>query len=408
VIDLRTRLVALVLGVALLLFIIELVRRRKLKEEYSVLWVTTSLVMLVVAVWFTPLEWLTDLLGGVAPTSTLFFLGFVFVFFVLLHFSLRVSALERRLVALVQEIALMNAQQAAAREPGDVPDPPPPPAPPAPRTEPRTAVVIPCFNDGTYPREAVASIQEDEPVEVVVVDDGSTDPATLACLDELERSGVTVVHQDNAGPGVARTTGFSTSSAPYVFVLDADDLMEPGVLGQMADMLDRRPEIGFVWGDYVLFGAQRGAYRSPEKWLPWTLTYVNPYPVCSMFRREVLERAEGWQGRGYEDWDLWVRLAALGIEGASAGRTVYRRRLIEAHGRHLQTLRSRHRELYAELRQRNAAFFARRDELRASERPSLVKRLMYPVLFGHRRVIPFRVELALQRAMLRLGTGLPR
>ena len=400
-IETSTRVVALVLGLALLVFIIDLVRRRKLKEEYSVLWVTTAIVMLVLSVWFELLVWLTDLIGGVAPSSTLFFFGLLFVFFMLLHFSLRVSALERQLVSLVQEIGLMSA-----RAPDPEAGPPGPPAPP--RTEPRTAVVIPCFDDGGLPGEAIASIHEDEPVEVVVVDDGSTDPETLRRLAALEKDGVRIVRQENAGPGAARTAGMAATSAPYVFVLDADDLLEPGALAAMADVLDARAETAFVWGDYVLFGSQRGSYRSPDRWLPWTLTYVNPYPVCSMFRREVLERAGGWQGRGYEDWDLWLRLEDLGAEGVSAGRVIYRRRLDDGGGRHLRTLRARHRELYAELQERHAGLFANRDQLRRRERPSIVKRLVYPVLFGTRRVVPVRVELALQRAMMLMGSGLPR
>ena len=183
--------------------------------------------------------------------------------------------------------------------------------------------------------------------------------------------------------------------------------MEPGALAAMADILDSRTDLGFVWGDYVLFGAKGGSYRSPERWLPWTLTYVNPYPVCSMFRREVLERADGWQGRAYEDWDLWLRLVGLDEQGVSAGRTVYRRRL-HTKSRLLTDARARHRELYDELKERNAKVFAARDELRRRERPSAWKRSVYPIVFGPRRVVPQRVEAALQRTMMLMGTGLPR
>jgi glycosyltransferase involved in cell wall biosynthesis len=401
-IDLSTRIVALVCGIALLVFIVELVRRRKLKEEYSVLWVITAVAMLVLSVWFESLEWITDRIGGVAPSSTLFFLGLLFVFFMLLHFSLRVSALERRLMSLVQEIGLMSVRSAD-------PDTDPP-DPPAPRTEPRTAVVIPCFNDGEMAAEAVASVREEEPIEIVVVDDGSTEPDTLERLALLERDGIRVLRCVNSGPAAARTAGLAATSTPFVFVLDADDLVEPGALAAMADLLEGNPDAGFVWGDYVLFGDQTGSYRAPERWLPWTLTYVNPYPVCSMFRREVLERADGWHGRAnaaYEDWDLWLRLVGLGIEGCSARQVVYRRRL-HGDGRHLTQLRARHQELYAELKERNAAVFARRDDLRRREGPSAWKRAVYPVLFGSRRVVPIRVEAALQRTMMSMGTGLPR
>ncbi|MCW2959509.1 MAG: glycosyl transferase family 2, partial [Solirubrobacterales bacterium] len=66
---------------------------------------------------------------------------------------------------------------------------------------PAVAVVIPCHDDGSTIAEAVSSIEEQQPVEVVVVDDGSTDAETLALLAQLKSSGVNVVRQENLGPG---------------------------------------------------------------------------------------------------------------------------------------------------------------------------------------------------------------
>ena len=270
----------------------------------------------------------------------------------------------------------------------------------------RVAVIIPCFNDGELAIEAVASVRESEPVEIVVVDDGSTEPETLARLAEIERSGIAVVHRPNGGLGAARMTGLAATHAPLVYVLDSDDLLEAGALAAMADTLEAHPDVGFTWGDYVVFGDMLGSYRSPREFLPWTLTYVNPYPVCSMFRREVLERVGGWEGWAYEDWDLWLRLVGRGITGVATERAVYRRRL---HGdsRLLAQARADHGRLFDEIRRRNADVYARRDELRRSERPPLWKRAAYPVLFGPRAVVPVRVEALMIKAMLRFGGGLP-
>lgn len=110
-IDLRTRIVASLIALFLLLFIVELVRRRRLKEEYSILWVTTALVILILAAWYEPLRWVSDAIGAVADSSTLFFFGLVFAFLMLLHFSIRISALERQLTALVQEIGLLRVRE---------------------------------------------------------------------------------------------------------------------------------------------------------------------------------------------------------------------------------------------------------------------------------------------------------
>lgn len=110
-IDPKTRAIAIGGSLIVLLMVIELVRRRRLKEEYSVLWIVTALVLLVLSVWYQLLVKITDLIGAVLPTSTLFFFGLIFVMLMLLHFSVRVSLLERRITALAQEVGLMNARR---------------------------------------------------------------------------------------------------------------------------------------------------------------------------------------------------------------------------------------------------------------------------------------------------------
>ena len=116
------RIIAIAGSLALLLFIIELVRRRRLKEEYSVLWVTTAVVVLLLAIWGGLLRSVTHAIGAISQASTLYFFGLIFVVFLLLHFSLRVSQLERRVIALLQEVALLGdgnrngTQDGAGRE----------------------------------------------------------------------------------------------------------------------------------------------------------------------------------------------------------------------------------------------------------------------------------------------------
>lgn len=273
----------------------------------------------------------------------------------------------------------------------------------------RVAVIIPSHDDGRLAAEAVASIREEEPVEVVLVDDASTDAASISELEALAGDGVRLVRRDRSGgPPAARMSGLAETSAPFVFPLDSDDLLEPGVLAALADLMEANPDAAFAWGDYTLFGTHEGRYRAPSRFLPWTLTYVNPYPVSSLIRRDALEAVGGWQGpAGYEDWDVWLGFAERGMTGICANRVVYRRRL---HGDHrvLAGARRRHRELYAQLRERHPALFARRAELRRAERPSLVKRAVYPVLFGWRAVVPLPVEAFLQRTMMRRGMRLSR
>jgi glycosyltransferase involved in cell wall biosynthesis len=274
----------------------------------------------------------------------------------------------------------------------------------------RIALVVPCHEDGALVLEALHSVREPEPVEVVVVDDGSTDAATHEALEQARASGARVVRREQGGAAAARSAGLEASSAPLVFPLDADDLLEPGSLAALADALERHPDSGFAWGDYAVFGDYEGTYRTPDRVLPWTLTYLNPYPVSSLFRRAALEAAGGWRWRGrigYEDWSLWLRLVELGIGGLRVDRVVYRRRL---HGSARVQGRARgdHRALYEQLSQTHADTFRRRAELRRGERPPLWKRLAYPVAFGPRALIPPAVERFLKRAILRRGIPLAR
>ena len=123
-----TRLVAIAGSLGVLFVIIELVRRRRLKEEYSVLWIITAVVLLVLALWYDLLLKLTSLIGAVLPSSTLFLFGMIFVMVMLLHFSVRVSLLERRVMTLVQEVALVNTDDepdGGARDDEPAPAPPP-------------------------------------------------------------------------------------------------------------------------------------------------------------------------------------------------------------------------------------------------------------------------------------------
>jgi glycosyltransferase involved in cell wall biosynthesis len=137
---------------------------------------------------------------------------------------------------------------------------------------PRVAVVIPCHDDGRTLPDALASLEAEEPHELVVVDDGSTDPDTLRLLDELRTGGVRVIRQENAGPGAARMAGVGATSAPYVFPLDADDVLESGALAALADALDRHPEASAAWGDEPTFGRIEVDVRTPDHLDPWLVT----------------------------------------------------------------------------------------------------------------------------------------
>jgi glycosyltransferase involved in cell wall biosynthesis len=250
-------------------------------------------------------------------------------------------------------------------------------------------VIVPCFNDGVIAHEAVASLEAQEPTELVVVDDASTEPATAEALDELRRRGVNVIRHDvNQGLSASRMTGLRATVAPFVFPLDSDDLLVPGSLTPLADLLDRRPDVSAAFADYEEFGTRRRVVVVPPRLDPYRIAYRNEYPVSSMFRRAALERVGGWQDVaglvGYEDWNLWMTLAERGEQGVHVGpgSVALRRRM---HGTRMLGDAGRiHRELYGHLRRLHPQLFADvRANRRASQLPPL-KRALYPIAYGSR------------------------
>lgn len=258
-------------------------------------------------------------------------------------------------------------------------------------SSPRIAVVIPCFNDGEFVAEAARSVQEAEPVEIVIVDDGSTDPGTKQVLADLQATGVArvVAHDANAGLSAARMTGVAVTSAAYVFPLDADDVLEPGSLASLADRLDADAEVAFTYGHGWYLHEDFGWNARP--WDPFVLLYLNGWGPSCMVRRGALLAVGGWTLNDcYEDWDFLLGLAEHGYRGAPVDQLVlhYRRHL--GARQNVRCLK-RHGEVYRLLRARHAPLFARRAELAASSPMPWWQRFVLPIRHGARPLLPFRL-----------------
>ena len=120
------RIFALVASLGTLLFILELVRRRRLKEEYSWLWILTSGSMILLVSFYGVIEWISGLIGAVLPTTTLFLFALLFLLLLSVHFSTVISRLSQQVSRLTQELAILSAERdaAPARKRLDEPQPP--------------------------------------------------------------------------------------------------------------------------------------------------------------------------------------------------------------------------------------------------------------------------------------------
>ena len=101
---------ALMVCVVVFLMTVELVRRRQLREEYSVLWLSTSLLMFVLVLQYEWLERLTRFIGAVLPTTTLFLGALLFLLLIVVQFSIKLSQISSQLKNLGQENALLRAE----------------------------------------------------------------------------------------------------------------------------------------------------------------------------------------------------------------------------------------------------------------------------------------------------------
>ena len=189
------------------------------------------------------------------------------------------------------------------------------------------SVVVPAYNCADYIGDALSSIFEQtyQPLEVIVVDDGSTD--FTAKIVKSYRT-VRYIHQSNGGPSRARNRGIHVAAGEYIAFLDADDLWPPDKLREQVAALKAQPRAGLVFGDMRCFADGGQAETSMFERYGFTAQYfghpllvvdavakllaVNFIPTGTvMARKKSLVEAEMFDERQrlVEDWDLWLRVA---------------------------------------------------------------------------------------------------
>lgn len=191
-------------------------------------------------------------------------------------------------------------------------------------SEPKFAVNMAAFNAGPYIAAAIDSVigQSFEDWELVVVNDGSADD-TLAVAEHYAALDprIRVISQPNAGIGAARNAAIAASAAPWIVVFDADDILDPGHLARIAEMLRFNPQTN-AWSTALeVFDSETG-----ESLGVWNRPYNEPIDarqieLCELYRttpnhsgsgysRALIERIGGYSPDRTmsDDWDMWARL----------------------------------------------------------------------------------------------------
>lgn len=178
------------------------------------------------------------------------------------------------------------------------------------------SVIIPCYNDGIYLMDAIRSVQKQTYpyVEIIVIDDASTDLTTKQILSELAGGGIKVLCIDHAGPAAARNRGIREAQGHYIFPLDADDKIEATYLEKAVMALSGNDKAGIVYCHAELFGKEKGRWELPDYSLDRMLL-DNIIFASALFYREDWERIGGYcedLTMGMEDYDFWLSILELG------------------------------------------------------------------------------------------------
>ena len=202
---------------------------------------------------------------------------------------------------------------------------------------PCVSVIVPCYNYARFLPDCLGSIlvQSDVDLEVLVIDDASTDASGDIAHDLARRDArIHVIrHRENEGHIATYNHGLREVSGEYVVLLSADDLLTPGSLGRAAALMEAHPGVGFVYGRVInIVGDQTPAPRTRVRsWTIWPgelwirrrfATSRNVIRTCEVVIRASVQHEIG----GYRpelpqlgDLDMWVRAAAVSDVGYIGG-----------------------------------------------------------------------------------------
>lgn len=183
----------------------------------------------------------------------------------------------------------------------------------------KVSVIIPCYNQGQYLKDAINSVINSTytNVEIVVVNDGSSDN-TEEIIDRLKKQypDIKFITIENSGVCKARNIAIANATGDYILPLDADDLIGTEYIEKAVQILDDNKNIGLVYCDAEFFGAVQ------KKWdlKPATIENMlvqNRIFTSAVFRKETFQKIGGYKTvmeTGCEDWDLWLSIIETGAE----------------------------------------------------------------------------------------------
>ncbi len=177
---------------------------------------------------------------------------------------------------------------------------------------PKVAIIIPCHEHAAALRRTLAGVRNQtfKDIEVMVVDDGSSDHPEAVVKDFSDLPIRVIRFETNRGAPAARNEGARLSTVPYLLFLDADATLRPGAVASMAAALEAQADADFVYGD---FQWGRKAFRGKPFDVD-ALKKANYIHTSSLLRRSTFPGFDESLKR-FQDWDLWLTMAGRGSKG---------------------------------------------------------------------------------------------
>lgn len=223
---------------------------------------------------------------------------------------------------------------------------------------PAISVVLPCYNAHAFLQRALDSLraQTFQDFEIIIVDDGSTEPQTIAMLDALPDD-IRMIRQENRGLAGARNRGFREARAALILPLDCDDWLAPEFLTVAYQAVDQAPVPSFAFADLALEGESDGILQKPFNL--FEQLFFNQLPYCMLMPRSAWETIGGYDEDmrlGYEDWEFNIRLGLNGFNGIALGKP-YFHYWVSSGGMLASISRARHISLWRHIRTKHAAAY---------------------------------------------------
>jgi glycosyltransferase involved in cell wall biosynthesis len=185
---------------------------------------------------------------------------------------------------------------------------------------PFVSFIIPYFNAGSTIQETIDSIfnQSYPNFDIWLINDGSTDPYSIGKLKEFEgNEKIHVLHQENAGPSVARNVAIEKTNADYILPMDADNTIIETSLNQFIEFAKKNPEFDAYHGDIIYFG-QKNDYFKREDYNDLKSILVSQIDTCALIRKSVFEKGIFYDvylsKLGLEDWEFWINFHNKGLK----------------------------------------------------------------------------------------------